>query len=639
MRTKEEKTENAGNANGHEKKARDMNGYETKTDEGGGQLHLAEITPGFCHYLRFINEACLLETEDRRYWHHYSRIDGKILPGILDDYAVDSSGRRHSYRIREGLRWSDGQPVTTEDVRYALEDVLLLPELQKYLTNSRNAKIMLPEWEWIYWGDRPVRLHITDERRFTLEFSIPCYGFTKMQVRSARWQMLIKPAHYLKQFHYRYQEKEKLAEKMRSDGFDGKPWDVYYHAVDPPVREAGYFMPERILRIWEYPSLDPWIYESISTPERSVLSGNPYYYEKDQEGVRLPYIEKIVRQRYRSEEELTDALLRGACGLTGCFLKCTDAGLLPETVRKEYTMLRLRPWQVQQTVFLVNLCPEQEWLRPYVQDLRFRLAVSLSLDRNKMRDEVFGGDGTPAQIAPESYRPYYEEGFCRKHAGYDPGKAENLLEQMGICFPAGNDDVRRFPNGEPACLELVYYPVTPLADEAVSFLEKSLAGIGIKLEIVRLHDGSGMGDYQVRNRHIFMVWEQPGDDPFIPYQIGGLSDSSPLYWRWYETGGEEGVEPVPEIKKLYALRDRLKTVETDEERYRAGREIYRLQSENLWVIGTVAGVRQPFLAHSRFVTGLSEKDTLHSALSSVKTWRIRSEDTREGGQEEAAVTD
>lgn len=610
-------------------KAGGMDSYGEKTAERGGQLRLAEITKGFCHYLRFINEACLLETEDRRYWHHYSRIDGEILPGILEEYTVDSSGRHHAYKIREGLRWSDGEPVTTEDVRYALEDVLLLPELGKYLTNSRNSKIMLPEWEWIYWGDERVRLHIMDEKRFALEFSIPCYGFTQMQVRAARWQMLIKPAHYLKQFHYRYQEREKLEEKMRADGFADKPWDVYYHAIDPPVREAGYFMPERILRIWDYPSLDPWIYEKSSVPEHSVLIRNPYYYEKDKNGAGLPYIERIVRTRYRSREELMEAMLRKECDLAGCFLKCTEKRLSLEAVRKEYALLRLRPWQVQQTVFLINLCPEQEWLRPYVQDFRFRLAVSLSLDRSRMREEVFGGDGIPAQIAPEPYRPYYEEEFAGKYAAYDRGKAEQLLEQMGICFRSSQDKIRCFPNGKPACLELVYYPVTPMADEAVSFLEESLGRIGIRLQVIRLHDGSGMGDYQVRNRHIFMVWEQPGDDPFIPYQIGGLSDSCPLYWRWYETGGEEGVEPVDEVKKLYALRDRLKMAETMEERHRIGKEIYRLQSENLWVIGTVSGVRQPFLVHRRFITGLDEReDTIHSALSSVKNWFTEPQDER-----------
>ncbi len=603
-----------------------MNAIEVcveKKGEKGGVLRLAEITPGFCHYLRFINEAPLLEVEDKRHWHHYSRIDGKTLPGILEEYSVDKTGRYHSYRIREGLLWSDKVPVTTEDVRYAIEDVLILPELRKYLTNSHNSQIMLPEWEWICWGDKHVAVHITDERRFTLEFSLPCYGFTQMQVRSARWQMLIKPSHYLKQYHYRYQEKEKLAEKMKADGFGDELWDVYYNAIDPPIREAGYFMPERILRIWDYPSLDPWIYEKSSTPERFSLLRNPCFYMKDQDNIQLPYIEKITRERYQSVEELMDIVEKGKCDLAGCFIKCNDKRLISESVRKNYTLLRLKPWQVQQTVFLINLCPEQKWLRAFVQDVRFRQAVSLSINRMRMRDEVFGGEGSPSQIAPEPYRPYYEEKFCSHHLEYDPVSAGGLLDKMGISFRDGKENIRRFPNGEPACLELVYYPVTPMADEAVAFLEDGLKQIGICLKIIRLQNGSEMGDYQVRNRHIFTVWEQPGDDPFIPYQIGGLSDSTPLYWKWYETGGREGVEPIAEVKELYKLRDRLKMAGTEEERCRIGKEIYRLQSDYLWIIGTVSGVRQPILVSRRFITGIKEReDTVYSAFSSVKTWSM-----------------
>lgn len=311
----------------------------------------------------------------------------------------------------------------------------------------------------------------------------------------------------------------------------------------------------------------------------------------------------------------------GVCDLSGCFLKLNDPVLEKESVRQRYHRFQLHPWQVQQAVYLINLCPAQEWLRPFVQDLRFRRAVSLSLDRERMRREVFQGEGRPSQIAPEPWRPYYEEDFAVKNAEYDPDLAGRLLDEMGICRKDPKENLRFFPGGERAELEMVYYPVTPMADEAAAFLEKSLKQIGLELQVTRLKNGSEMGSFQVRNRHIFTVWEMPGDDPFLPYQIGGLSDPCPLYWHWYETGGKEGVEPIPEVKRLYQLRDTLKMAKTGEERYRAARELYRLQSENLWVIGTVAGVGQPFLAGKQYVTGIREgESTLYSALSSVKTW-------------------
>ena len=103
----------------------------------------------------------------------------------------------------------------------------------------------------------------------------------------------------------------------------------------------------------------------------------------------------------------------------------------------------------------------------------------------------------------------------------------------------------------------------------------------------------------------------------------GLSDPCPLYWKWYETKGKQGVEPIPAVKELYRLRDLLKAAKTQEERNECAEKIYELQSENLFVLGTVAGVRQPFLLRRGIEAGIEEnQDTLYSVLSGVKTWHV-----------------
>lgn len=587
----------------------------------GGELHLAEMTPGFCHYLRFINETPLLEVPDKRKMHHYTRIEEEIATGVLEGFSVDSTGKRHTFTLREGLQWSDGKIVTTEDVRYALEDVLLNPKFRKYLTNSENAEIMLPEWEWIQWGEKQVVLHVLDKRKFMLEFSSPCFGFVQMQVRSARWQMFIKPSHYLKQFHERYAKKEELLEKMEQNGYKEGQWSEFYYSMDPFVREAGYFVPERIRNIWNYPSLDPWIYEEGSKKEHYILKKNPYFYMFDQEGERLPYLEKITRDYYPTKDLLDKALLTGEYDLSGCFLKRNDSVLEDERILKCYDKFLLAPWQVQQVVFLINLCPADEWIRPYVQDIRFRMALSLALDRRKMKEQIFEGDGEVSQAAPAKYRPYYKEEFKTKNSEYDLCLAGKLLDEMGILYKTKESVVRIFPDGHEAVMEMIYYMVTPMADEAVAFFKESLARIGIRLKVKKLQNGSKMGEYQVRNRHIFTVWEMPGDDPFIPYQIGGLSDPCPLYWKWYETNGEGGEEPIEAVKALYKFRDMLKMAKTQQERNKLAEKIYELQSENIFVLGTVSGVRQPFLLRKGLKAEILEnKDTLYSVLSGAKTW-------------------
>src|SRR5699024_10527635 len=96
-------------------------------------------------------------------------------------------------------------------------------------------------------------------------------------------------------FPVRYADREALLRKKKEDGFECVPWEEYYHAVDPPIREAGYFVPERVMRIWDYPTLDPWMHTGESSPEHYILIKNPHFFMRDKKGVRLPYIRKIVR--------------------------------------------------------------------------------------------------------------------------------------------------------------------------------------------------------------------------------------------------------------------------------------------------------------------------------------------------------
>lgn len=44
----------------------------------------------------------------------------KIIPELAEGWEVSPDGTTYTLRIRQGVRWHDGQPVTTEDVAYSL---------------------------------------------------------------------------------------------------------------------------------------------------------------------------------------------------------------------------------------------------------------------------------------------------------------------------------------------------------------------------------------------------------------------------------------------------------------------------------------------------------------------------------------
>ncbi|MDX1401502.1 MAG: ABC transporter substrate-binding protein, partial [Kiloniellales bacterium] len=63
----------------------------------------------------------------------YARLVGydenlALRPDILEKVVVEG-GRRFTFHLRKGHRWSDGFPFTTEDFRYYWEDVALNPDL------------------------------------------------------------------------------------------------------------------------------------------------------------------------------------------------------------------------------------------------------------------------------------------------------------------------------------------------------------------------------------------------------------------------------------------------------------------------------------------------------------------------------
>lgn len=564
----------------------------------GGTIRYAEINTKFCHYLRHMLEAELLELGPSSRYHHYTRMEGPVRPGILEHWSVSEDGREHTFRIRRGLKWSDGFPVTTEDVRYAYEDVVMHPAIHPLLTNSEGSVIFLPEWEWIAWGGTQTKLEVVDKLTFRFVFGKPYPTFVTQQVRSARWHSFLRPAHYLKAFHMLHRGPDELLPLMRERGFSPDQWGLYYNAIDPPIREAGYMMPAGIPDIERYPTLDAWMFVPGYGADRAELVRNPYYYKVDQAGNQLPYIDRIERSVAASTADIVRRLAAGLSDMQTNFLKLQDAQAIAEAPDSAALRTMLLPaWQGQQLIATINFAPEDDAVGRIVRDIRFRRALSLGIDRDRIRREVFLGHGRAAQASAPAYLDYFRDEFETSFAAYDPAEANRLLDEMGL-RRRDADGWRLCADGSRPEFLMAFFPVTPPAADGAYAIARDWEKLGLRIPVHDLPTGREWGQLQVTNRIVFSIWEMVGGDPLIPYHEGGLSDSTPLWWKWYETGGAEGVEPLPAAKRLYACREIIKTSSDPAERTRMAEEIYRLQAENLWVIGTVAGNPQPFV-HQR----------------------------------------
>ena len=134
-------------------------------------------------------------------------MDGQeILPNVAESWEVDDEAMVYTFHIREGIKWSDGEPLTAEDMRFWFEDVVGNEELYP----------AFPVW-MTAGGNRPTLEMLDDYTvRFTFEEPAPLF-MRQMGYPSTKPS---GPAHYLKQFHVDYADDAELGQKVTDAGFE-----------------------------------------------------------------------------------------------------------------------------------------------------------------------------------------------------------------------------------------------------------------------------------------------------------------------------------------------------------------------------------------------------------------------------------
>ena len=112
----------------------------------------------------------------------------QVRDGLADEWSMSSDGRTFTFHIREGLKWSDGELFTTEDVLFWREAV------------SKNATLRDVMVVNAY---ENAELGIVDDYTFTWTFDDPQWDFLQKMAADEKYhpRWFAFPAHYLKQFH------------------------------------------------------------------------------------------------------------------------------------------------------------------------------------------------------------------------------------------------------------------------------------------------------------------------------------------------------------------------------------------------------------------------------------------------------
>jgi peptide/nickel transport system substrate-binding protein len=150
--------------------------------------------------------------------------------------------------------------------------------------------------------------------------------------------------------------------------------------------------------------------------------------------------------------------------------------------------------------------------KPPTDDVKVRQAIAWSIDKEGIIKTVWQGLFQPACSVLTSVTFGYDPATCQVYS-YDPKKAAALLDEAGWKMEG---DVRK-KNGEELVVKLYYRSDSPVNVGQVTFLEASLAPIGIKLELNGLAQ-AGYFDAVRRGDHNMQPWWGPSTDPDVVRQ-------------------------------------------------------------------------------------------------------------------------
>ncbi len=485
-------------------------------------------------------------------------------PGLAKAWKIEDGGRRYILYLRKGLKWSDGHPFTSEDVMFYFEDVASNEALGgSYLR-------LAPK-------DSTLSVSAPDPHVVVFEFDKPNGIF--LDKLCYRGHYIYGPKHYMKQFHIKYVDLAKLDEMAAEEGHDH--WTQLYLGKT------------RLGENTERPTMAPWKLKIGPPAMMYIVERNPYYWKVDTAGNQLPYMDRISFRVVDSAEVLNLIACTGGVDMQGRHIDPSKYTLFmsPEN-RKKGGIVRYRvlgdPGPGANMGIRFNLSTQNERVRPYITDRRFRIALSVAVNREEVVELITEGLGEPINGVGYPKDRYFVRGMDKQHIQYDPELANQLLDEVGL--KRGPDGMRRYPDGRR--FREILYCVTAGTAGGLE-LEQLVVDYWREagLEFVIKSEPTNIGYMRGRNGNFdFIFLGQAGLhwvlQPALYVPIKDISFSAPQYGRYVQTDGRSGVPPTPEFQRLidwyYEL---VHTVGDDQRQLELGRNILWQWSNECYMIG------------------------------------------------------
>ncbi len=511
----------------------------------------------------------------------------ELQPDILERFDVEE-GRIFTLTLREGHRWSDGHPLTTADFLYWWEDV----------ANNKRLNPGGPPLAMTPFGHAPT-VEALDARRIRYAWPVPNPAFLPA-LAGAQPLYILMPAHYMRRFHERHAEPAALAQQVRAARV--RDWGSLHE------QKARQYRPENP----ELPSLEAWVNRTAPPAERFVFERNPFFHRVDEQGLQLPYIDRVVINT--ATATLIPAKVgAGDSDLQARYLQFDNYTFLKQAEPRQGYQVRL--WQRADGTRLClypNLNAADLVWRAALRDRRVRQAMSLAINRRDLNNVIYFGLATPAANTLIDGSPLFSAARQQAFAAHDPARANALLDEAGL-GRRDWDGTRLLPDGRRAEITVETSGEGGEETDAIELIVENFRTVGI-----RLFSRSSQRELFRRRiligETIMAMWSGIDNGIAGPdTEPDALAPSSSTQYHWprfgefVETAGRTGQAiDMPEVMRLHELHLAWKRSRDSAERKAVWNEMLDIHAREVFTIGLVSNTLQPVVV-SRRLRNVPEK--------------------------------
>jgi len=370
---------------------------------------------------------------------HINRVSLKTEPALAKSWKVSADGKIITIKLREGLRFSDGQPFDADDVVFSFRVY-------------QDEKIHSPQRDLLTINGKPIAVERVDT--YTVRFTLPDTYAAGERIFDS---VAMLPRHKL--------------EKSLADGTLAKQWAL--NAAPSDIAGLG-----------------PFRFRSYVPGQQIALERNPFYWKQDKSGVRLPYLSELDFLFVANEDA---QLLRFESGDTDVLspMSASSYAILKNSANSspnvclndlgaslEFNFLDFNLNDVSSK----NL-PDVQRKQAWFGDVRFRKAVSSAIDRDSLVRLVYGGRATPLweHVTPAD-KAWINTSLPRPARSLD--QARKILKDAGYSWDG--DGNLKDPKGTPVSFTIAVSVSSQPRSKIATLVQQDLGDLGMNVQVVPL---------------------------------------------------------------------------------------------------------------------------------------------------------